>query len=626
MRLSVELRKEIFCHLILRKDAHIVPKCGDAPVKKEEDREIKRNPTSDLMTLNKTICSEIAIILYEERTFAIHVHEGIRNGGIELLETGRQKLQYLDELSDKRFTRFISGESFGFDRLKKIEVFIYPSSEEDRLSRHVPINTYFMNLALCKLLDRGDGNDQKKNRIDKLTIMFMESERPSLALTAGQTLTTQAESYWWDTELKKPRETSIHRLSNVEIALRPFCILKSHKLEVKLPPSVRLHDDTVAFVEKLEGVITSNGLGGVIDDLSTAQIEAAREAMQDHVFSILYNNGKHTNILGLNEEELCEDEHIKRQLSPRSKVSTSPSKRNKADERFDDELYDLNDKDWQSAWMREEMEMQLAIQASLNLLNTESSAASIAESPAAGCRRAGGLQCREDGKEVGLAWTSGTTQNWQTSSAQDPAAGSFCERDESSDELHPAEMAILSSNIAQNYTLNRLNSSRLRQPIYSDIPSSPSIKSALCGSPAVSDMSAPPSINLWRRLARCEKTTLRANSAQDGSDHEIKDSPTMLLPQEQTANEGQDGNIDHSRSAATSTNFIREPRRHNFEMIPRTLTEQEKDFVSQAGLSRPDSRAFRAGVSVQGENGANDSHVAADDTSMEKSMAADIPT
>ena len=69
------------------------------------------------MVLNKQICDEISEVLYEERIFVIHVHEGLHKGGIELLETGRQPLQFRTE-DDTRFWKFSKDEQFGFDRLK----------------------------------------------------------------------------------------------------------------------------------------------------------------------------------------------------------------------------------------------------------------------------------------------------------------------------------------------------------------------------------------------------------------------------------------------------------------------------------------------------------------------------
>lgn len=604
MRLSVELRREIFDYLLLCKDAYVVPTCGGEPAKMENDRGIKCNPTADLMTLNKTICSEIATILYEERTFSIHVHEGIRDSGIELLKSGRQKLQYLDELSDKRFTNFISGEKFGFDRLKKIEILIYPSSEEDRLSRHIPINTYFMNLALCKLLDRGDGNNEKKNRIVSLTIVFMESEDPSEALTGSQHVIVPGENYWWDEALKKPRETSIHRLSNVEIALRPFSILKSHNLEVKLPANVCLHDGTIGFVEELKKVTTSNEYSGIINDLSTAQIEAARQAMQDHIFSVLYSNGKHTNILGLSEEELCEDENIRRPLSPCSKANRSPFKPNVVDHRSDEEVYDLNGY-WESGLKKEDIEMQLAIQASLDSLKTELSAYSVEKSSAAGSQSAERLQCHNHANEEKLAAPFTITQDEHASSAQDQALGRFREIVETSDELNLSEVAFLSSTIAKNYTFSRIDSLQHWQPGHSEVGSYQSVNSAPPVSSIGSDLPAPRSMNLSRSTSRCEETAPNDGFAQDGGEHEIEHSPTVLASQDQTANETHAGDTDHDDSVVISPCVIREHRLHNIGIIPRTGTEQSENSALQTSLSGSDSQAFCAGAAVQGETGGN---------------------
>ena len=133
MKLPTEIRKAIFAESLPVKDILIQPECNDHLIKKSVDKDgkvmPKRNRASDLMTINHIIKDEIALVLYEERNFAIHVHEGIRDGGIEFLNVGRQPLQYQDNLSDSRFTKFTCDGDFGFHRLKRIHITVYPSED-----------------------------------------------------------------------------------------------------------------------------------------------------------------------------------------------------------------------------------------------------------------------------------------------------------------------------------------------------------------------------------------------------------------------------------------------------------------------------------------------------------------
>ena len=118
MELPAELRRDIFSYELAARDVIFTPTCGTEDHKVEKlDKDgkplpVRRNRASDLMVINKQICSEIATVLYEERTFEIHCHEGLRHGGIEVLDAGRQKLQYREEIfEDTRFARFLHGEN-----------------------------------------------------------------------------------------------------------------------------------------------------------------------------------------------------------------------------------------------------------------------------------------------------------------------------------------------------------------------------------------------------------------------------------------------------------------------------------------------------------------------------------
>jgi hypothetical protein len=343
MRLPAELRKEIFEYFLPARTREFEPKCedddddDDACKKKisakdggnDEDALARPNRTSNLMTVHKVFREEIATIMYEESTFVINVHEGLAKAGIEFLDTTRQPLQYQDEggVYDHRFKRFSHGDKYGFDRLKKIKIIIYPADLADALSRHMPINTYFINLALCELLKRSLGKEEE-NKINRLTIIFAERARGKSAVQEiSRQAIMRAEQYWWDSTMHKPRATSIHNLSNVEIALRPFSTLQSHNVDIYLPRNVRDHLATVAFVNKLKRVMTDpaeNLREYMMGDYAAAQIQSARYAMEEHVINVLHGKGKNNEVPFLTDGDLVDSDDEENGASKR-KSNNSPA-------------------------------------------------------------------------------------------------------------------------------------------------------------------------------------------------------------------------------------------------------------------------------------------------------------
>ena len=296
LKLPTELRREIFAESLPARDAVHCPDCDDdeATSSKKKDNDGKRGkPTGivGLMLLNRKLRDEVAEVVYEERHFIIHVHEGLRNGGIEFLQTGRQPLQYQDCSEDTRFWKFSSTAKdleFGFPRLKKIKVLIYPAKEG--LGRHTAINTYLMNLALCRLLER---SSEEKSRIKSLTIEFAQPEYGT-------------EGYWWDPIKGKPRVTSIHHLANVELVLRPFSTLTGcHSVSIRLPSEVDRHKRTSDFAAKLERSMMSKDGTLFQDDDLEMKIESARSAMEEHVNYMLHGT-KYHEVAKLTEEDMQE--------------------------------------------------------------------------------------------------------------------------------------------------------------------------------------------------------------------------------------------------------------------------------------------------------------------------------
>lgn len=294
MDLPSELRRVIFAESLPARDAVHHPKCDDDPPKIGEKKDKKSKPSGAvcLMLLNKKFCSEVAEILYEERQFGIHVHEGLQKGGIEFQNTGRQPLQYKDCVDDQRFWKFGNVDEFGFRRLKKIRVQICSAQEKE--CRHTAINTYFMNLALCRMLER---SGEKKSRITSLTISFKEPKN-------GE------QGYWFDPVKQTPRATSIHGISNIELVLRPFANLTGcHSVVVELPIDLERHVRMCRFVSDLEHSMKSMDGTMFLDDDLEMKIESARYAMEDYVNYTLHGTAYHE-VTKLTDVDMQEpDEH-----------------------------------------------------------------------------------------------------------------------------------------------------------------------------------------------------------------------------------------------------------------------------------------------------------------------------
>lgn len=293
-KLPAEIRRKIFIDeldILPSRDIPIYPGCGEDNGGPSRPRHAP-NALADLMLLSKKIRNEIAEAVYEERTFAIHVHPGFHNAGIEFLHVGRQPLQYLDHIGDGRFTKFCTGEMFGFCRLKKIEIHIFP---DDGAYQHSAINTYFMNIALVRLLTRN--SDRNVDRITSIRIVFP----PACKHTVDNT--------WWDTGKDRPRETSIHGISDVELVLRPFALLtRVHQVDVLLPDQVDRHVRSVKFAESLVRCMTATTLQGTFNsDALEMKIESARFALEDHIRRKLFGSGHYVQIPKVTDEELDQD-------------------------------------------------------------------------------------------------------------------------------------------------------------------------------------------------------------------------------------------------------------------------------------------------------------------------------
>ncbi|KAI7284963.1 hypothetical protein KC345_g1988 [Hortaea werneckii] len=330
---------------------------------------VKANRTADLMTLNRRLCAEITETLYTEREFVVHVHEGFHSGGIEFLNSGRQPLQFYclpssdddgaddddgcgggrrgpggggggggggGRMKDPRFGgKFHSGAPFGLDRVKKVRVEILPppllpsssssssgKEEEEANGRMVSMNTYFIVLALARLLERAEGPG-RDNRITRLKVVFADRRRrrrgrneeeqeeeeedgiSTSSSTSNPASSASESSWWWDPHRFRPRETTLHGTSNLQLILLPFSRLRAHQVEISLPPScaTQLASDppTRSFLRRLEGKITGSssssssarGLDDLLDDGTVLRnLETARFAYEAFVFRIKFGSGK----------------------------------------------------------------------------------------------------------------------------------------------------------------------------------------------------------------------------------------------------------------------------------------------------------------------------------------------
>ncbi|KAI5272941.1 hypothetical protein E4T47_03824 [Aureobasidium subglaciale] len=231
----------------------------------------------DALVLNRQIASEILVMLYEERTFAINVHEGIFDGGVEFLNSGLQRLQYREHFTQVRFKRFGSpNDPFGFSRIKKLLIRVYPAKEgasEHQASRHDAMHTHFMLRALVKLLKKDD-----KFSLNCLRIRFVEPQHSSWRPHP-----------WQNTANSFPRCTSIHGVPNIEVILRALIELRQVQTAIcELPVGLYRDKGLKVFVDRIQGVVTGKLSPVAMDDELTSKIEGARDMLDDWINTVLF--------------------------------------------------------------------------------------------------------------------------------------------------------------------------------------------------------------------------------------------------------------------------------------------------------------------------------------------------
>lgn len=232
----------------------------------------------DALVLCKQIAAEILVMLYEERTFALNVYEGISDGGIEFLNSGRQRLQYREHFTQVRFKRFEGPDDpFGFSRIKRLMVRIYPATEaasDQKNSRHDVMHTHFMIRALVKLL-KHDGSFG----LNRLQIRFVEPR------------STLWRPYPWQNKTDfSLRSSSIHGISNIEIILRGLFELRQvHTAACELPPGLYRDKALSGFIDRLLGVITNKLHPSTMDDEIAVKIESAKDMLDDWVHATMFS-------------------------------------------------------------------------------------------------------------------------------------------------------------------------------------------------------------------------------------------------------------------------------------------------------------------------------------------------
>jgi hypothetical protein len=167
MSLPTELPRVISATRLVEMDMVLSPHCYDnkdecklrhlvRDQSKIQARSAHNNPASDIMRLTGETSQEIAELLYEERTFVIHGHEGFRHGGIEFLNSSHLQHQYMDDVDhDGRVPKFEPGHEFGFRGPRKIKMTSFPAGlDEPREARHVQLVTSLIMNALDGLLYR----------------------------------------------------------------------------------------------------------------------------------------------------------------------------------------------------------------------------------------------------------------------------------------------------------------------------------------------------------------------------------------------------------------------------------------------------------------------------------------
>ncbi|KAJ9625822.1 hypothetical protein H2203_004585 [Taxawa tesnikishii (nom. ined.)] len=282
----IEVRHQILTYLIHDKGNIVRPCMQKSTTSNKKNAGISF--TCKLLTLNKKIAAELLLTLYEERTFVIDVFEGLERGGVEFLNAGCQPLQYKFGSHDTRFKRFENkNNKWGFSRLKHLIINIHPTSTDEIFNtHHVSLATYFMVLALCKLLER---SNNKKEQICHIKVCFVKPKESSTEDAVGHQVTMKAERYWWNPDTDAPRETSIYGVPNVKLVLLPLSHLSNvQNVTIELPSSLNECKAITTWRDELEKPMKCRLPTLHLDDDFQYKMGAARDALEAFIFEKKY--------------------------------------------------------------------------------------------------------------------------------------------------------------------------------------------------------------------------------------------------------------------------------------------------------------------------------------------------
>ncbi|KAL2351498.1 hypothetical protein BJ546DRAFT_271533 [Cryomyces antarcticus] len=299
LSLPGEIHRMIFSYLIPSKETVFRP----CPPKKlaepseAAERTGKKSPgdTMNLMLVNKQLSALISHYIYEERAFALDVHED----GIDFLNAPRTPFN-LPELGfgapfpSTSTTKFLaSNANFGLRRVKHLIVTIHGANAS---VRHADVWMHATVEAVCTLL-AAEHESRSQDPLKSLTVVVLEKTKvvtvttnppqainnintnapiyyggifinpvtlnppggpppPPTTNSANRTTTVTTENYWFNPLTAAPRASTFHPFTTLELVLRPFATLTNiRSVAVDLPARLVGFARIVLFKAALEATM-----------------------------------------------------------------------------------------------------------------------------------------------------------------------------------------------------------------------------------------------------------------------------------------------------------------------------------------------------------------------------------
>ncbi|EMC99164.1 hypothetical protein BAUCODRAFT_129393 [Baudoinia panamericana UAMH 10762] len=226
-------------------------------------------------------------------------------------------------MEETRFAGFSHGDVFGFDQLKKIKITVSPPSVEEP----------FWATKHTEAAERG------RTGSAILTSSLRNCKTSTKAWLQAGVPSSPLSTTFANTLRKQPTSTSIHNLSDVEVILLPFSILRSHKVDIRLPTVFGGHSNTDNFVDSLRTDACphtsqkNTGQLGFMDHEAVLHIRGLYHDLARFMMAGLYGAARPDNSFifpNLSAEDMIEDEESVRQvLFTASLERTSSGKRRK---------------------------------------------------------------------------------------------------------------------------------------------------------------------------------------------------------------------------------------------------------------------------------------------------------